>query len=35
MDQVDKKILEQLKFKVSSNNKEYKVEAICNIIVYI
>lgn len=27
-------IAEQLKFEVSSNNKQYKVEDIYNIVVY-
>ena len=32
--QVDKKTMEQLEFKAGSNNKEYKIESICNSAVY-
>ena len=31
---VDKKIAEQLEFETSGNNKEYKVENICDSAVY-
>ena len=31
---MDKKIAKKLKFKASSNNKGYKVESICNSVVY-
>ena len=31
---VDKKIIEQLKFEVASDNEEYKVECICDNTVY-
>ena len=33
-EQVDEKIVEQLEFKTDGNNKEYKVEDICNSTVY-
>ena len=33
-EQVDKKIVEQLKFEAGGNNKEYKIEDICNSTVY-
>ena len=32
--QVDKKTVEQLEFEVGSNNKDYKVEGICDSAVY-
>ena len=32
--QVDKKTAEQLEFEASGNNKEYKVEGICDSAVY-
>ena len=31
---IDKKIVEQLKFETGRNNKEYKIESICNNAVY-
>ena len=31
---VDKKIAIQLEFDISVNNKEYKMEGICNSVVY-
>ena len=31
---VDEKIEEQLEFEAGGNNKEYKVEGICNSAVY-
>ena len=33
--QKDEKIAEQLEFEAGSNNKEYKVEGICDSAVYI
>ena len=32
---MDEKIAEQLEFEASGNNKEYKVEGICDSAVYI
>ena len=31
---VDKKTAEQLEFETGGNNKEYKMEGICNSVVY-
>lgn len=32
--QVNKKIVKQLEFKASENNKEYKIENIYNSVIY-
>ena len=34
MGRVDKKTVEQLEFKAGGNNEEYKIEGICNSVVY-